>query len=318
MAKKDYLEGKPVDLEKDESLDFSSVRDDGLSTKAPKISDEEVLEQDLETPEIDEDNQDNSEEVDKARRHGHLTKEEWVAKGKRPEEWKSPEEFNDFSDWYKDVRKDNAEIKKQNELLIKYRKEDTAKAVLQARQEIEARLRQAKDLGNSEDIEKLTEQRVYFDQIQRQEQQQNIAQEVTSADDEFLTNNKHWFNESNPDLMEAARRADVEIGNAFPNITYREKLKRIETRIKYEYPETAITKVNRPVVSPSRSGLNKSAQESTESYTEDKILSKLDRQEKDDFSITNDMLKRRGIKPYTAKEFLVEMNKFKSAQRDRS
>lgn len=277
------------DLEKDESLDFSEVRDDST----PPVEDvvDETVSEDAE------------EEVKTAKKYGHLSKEEYKAKYGSLEGYKTPTEFNQFGEWYKEVK----ELRKQMDESLKYQRDQVAAATREARKAIEEQLKQAKEFGDIDSVEKLTEQRYEFDARQQQEQLRSVKAEQDAADAEFLENNRHWFNESRQDLVAEAKEYDQLISEVYPTISYREKLKRIEKKMRVDHPELFPNKIVRPQMSASQSGVNKSAAESTESYQEDKALSRLDPMDRAEFTALNDMLKRRGYPTYTLKEYVSKL-----------
>lgn len=209
---------------------------------------EEVVEQEDVDPEV----------VERAKKYGHLSMEEWVAQGRDPAKYKTPEEFDKTGKVIEQLytlKKKVDQRDREIQALIDYQQRTAQREYERARQDLEARLAAAKDDMDMEGVAHYTRELV---QIQNNEQN-NQVQQRQSAQQAFIERNQHWFNDRNPDLKQRAIEIDNEIKSIFPNASFEELAQKIETRMQYEYPERVLGQNHsvRPVAS--QSSVNKTA-----------------------------------------------------------
>lgn len=274
---------------------------------APEILEEPALDQAPQEQQID-----SSEE--KAKKYGHLSKEEWEAQGRDPNKWKSPEQFNKFGEEYSEVkdmlksyREQISKMSTQIESLTDFNKRSAEEAVRQAREGLEQQIRQAKEFNDVVAIEQLTRQKT---QMEFQEQQQKQQQEATARqeiDMGFLQRNSHWFNNENPQLVQKAQQVANEIAQYYPNINYAEQVRRIEERMKFEHPELSGNAPAQRPIQQSRSAVNKSSIQQNTSGSDQQLYRNLSNDDKMEYQEVKKMLDARKI-PYTVSEFIQSKN----------
>ncbi len=231
---------------------------------------EEELEEVVEQEEVVEDNQpeeelegSDSEVIDRAKKYGHLSKDEWVAQGRKPEEWKSPEEFDKTGKVIEQLytlKKKVDQRDREIQALVDYQQRTSQREYERAKQDLESRLAASKDDMDMEGVSHYTKELTRLQNNEEQSQAHQLLQAQQQAQQQFLERNQHWFNDRNPDLKERAIEIDNELKSIYPNATYEELAKKIETRMQYEHPERILgqSKV-RPNVSSSQSSVNKTA-----------------------------------------------------------
>lgn len=228
---------------------------------------DEKIEQEEEIlpPESEEEGeQEDNEVVERAKKYGHLSKDEWVAKGNSPDDWKSPEEFDKTGKVIEQLytlKKKVDQRDREIQALVDYQQRTAQREYERAKQELEHRLALSKDDMDMEKVSHYTKELVRLQdgeqnsQVQRQQSMQQQAQQA------FVERNQHWFNDRNPDLKARAIEIDNELKSVYPNATYEELAQKIETRMQYDYPERVIggARSSRPSVSPENSSVNKTA-----------------------------------------------------------
>ena len=218
--------------------------------------------------EVEEDSPD-SEIVERAKKYGHLSKEEWVAAGKNPDLWKSPEEFNKTGEVIEQLyslKKKVDQRDREIQALIEYQQRTAQREYEKARKELEARLASSKDDMDVEGVAHYTKELTRLEDMEQQSQAQQVQQIQKAAQESFIERNQHWFNDRNPDLKQRAIeidneiKADINAGRLKVN-SLDEIAQMIEKRMSYEHPERVLgpQKVNRSIVSPSLSSVNKTA-----------------------------------------------------------
>lgn len=223
------------------------------------VQEEEILEEEV----VQEDEVQEDEEVEKAKKYGHLSKEEWEAQGRDPKAWKSPEEYNktgEIIEQLMSLRKQVERRDREIQALVDYQQRTSQREYEKAKKELEHGLKASKEDMDMEGVAHYTRE---LDRLQYQEQQNQVnqyQQVQQQAVQSFIERNQHWYNERNPDLKQRAHEIDNEIKERLPGVTPEQAAKMIETRIQYEFPERVLgqSKV-RPEVSPSRSSVNKTA-----------------------------------------------------------
>lgn len=248
------------------------------------VDQEEVL---LETEEVEDNEPEKSdEEVERAKKYGHLSKEDWVAQGRNPNDWKSPEEFNKTGEVIEQIyalRKKIDQRDREIQALVDYQQRTSQREYEKAKQELEQRLAHSKDDMDIEGVAHYTKELVRLQDMEQHSQAQQWQQLQYQAQQNFLERNQYWFNDRNLDLKQRAIEIDNELRNIYPNATYEELAQKIETRMQYEYPDRILgqSTPNRPSVSPSRSSINKTAVNHNSSK---KIFQSLSKELKDTYN----------------------------------
>lgn len=287
-----------------------------------EIEQEEEILQEENLPEEPEDEEEpeeggrDIEVVEQAKKYGHLDKEEWVAQGRNPEDWKSPEEFHQTGKILEQVyslKKKVDQRDREIQALVDYQQRTSQREYDKAKQELEQRLAIAKDDMDVEGVARYSQDLVRIQDTQAQSQAQQWQQAQKSAQDAFLERNQHWFNDRNPDLKERAIAIDKELKDAYPNATYEQLAQKIETRMQYDYPERVLggnSGSKRPVPvasSPSQSSVNKSAVNKGASGK--KAFQSLSQDHKDTYNATKRIVESMGNREYTYDEFISQLKK---------
>lgn len=224
---------------------------------------EEVVEEEL--PEGEEpEGEEPSEVVERAKKFGHLSKEEWIAQGRDPDKYKTPEEFDKTGKVIEQLytlKKKVDQRDREIQALVDYQKRTAEREYEKAKQELEQRLKNSKNDMDMDGVAHYTREltRLQDNEQNSQVQQRQHAQQ--SAQQAFIERNQHWFNDRNPDLKARAIEIDNEIKSVYPNATYEELAQKIETRMQYDFPDRVLSGENRssrPTVSSS-SSVNKTA-----------------------------------------------------------
>ncbi len=308
-------------LESNEELK-QTIHENSDSQENLEISNESVKSEEQEhlfNEEVENTSGDSSELKSTAKKYGHKSKEQWVAEGKDPALWKSEEEFVAYGESYKVMKPTLDALKaaiekrdKELEKVLKYEEKRQEREKEKLREELRREIYLAKQQGNAEDIEKLTRQQVQMELSDEAEKVQKIQEYRNQVDTEFLDRNKHWFNDSYPDLKQKALYYSQEFVKYNPNMDYAELARNVEARMKLDHPELVgnVTK-QAPIIPSSISSLNKSTMKSS-MENEDKIFNSLDEDTKALYPIweriTKNGVKDSTFKP-TKKEFITYLKK---------
>lgn len=219
---------------------------------------EEVLVEDNHSEE------ESNEVVERAKKYGHLSKEEWVAQGRNPDDWKSPEEFDKTGkilEQLYSMRKKVDQRDREIQALVDYQQRTSQREYERARQDLEQRLAASKDDMDVESVAHYTKELVRLEDMEQQNQAQKWQQIQAQVQANFIERNQHWFNDRNPDLKQRAIEIDNELKNVYPNATFEELAQKIETRMRYEYPDRvgSHSSPSRPAVSSTQSSINKAS-----------------------------------------------------------
>lgn len=257
--------------------------------------------------------------VEKAKKTGYLTKEEYQAKYGTLEGFKTPDQFvkygeawNEVKDVIKNMQKQLGDRDKQIEALVKYQERTEERALQKVKVNLDAQLREAKQVGDVESIEKLIREKQKLEFQEAQQQQQRIEVERQNAAKAFEERNKHWYN-INPIVTERAKLIDQEI-RAYAQtynipLTYDQLAHQVEARLRLEFPDVVgISPHIAPSISPSRSASNKSSPASMGAEPEDRVFNNLDEEYKSIYVATKRMLEKQG-KSYSKKEFINRLKK---------
>lgn len=204
---------------------------------------------------------------ERAKKFGHLSKEEWIAAGKPESQWKSPEEFDKTGkilEQLYSVKKKVDQRDREIQALVEYQQRTSQREYERAKQDLESRLAASKDDMDMEGVSHYTRELTRLQDSEVQTQSHAIQQHQQQAKEAFVERNQHWFNDRNPDLMQRAIEIDLEVREDFPNATYDQLAQKIEKRMQYEHPERVLGQSKpRPTVSRSTSSVNKSATSTT-------------------------------------------------------
>lgn len=285
-----------------------------------KELDEEVhdkLEPELLEESEEESSLDSIEPETKAKKFGHVSKEEWEKQGRDPAKWKSPEEFNEFGDTYDKLKTHieasfKKEISKRDtalDTIVSHIAEVREKEYLRGKQEVELRIKQAKEMGDVDAVEKLTEYKMSNERERTEVKQDTSINEIQAADTAFKENNKHWYNDQHPELVKAAQDAAVEIKGYYPNASFIDIAKKVEQRMKYDYPDivAAGSRPKTPAAQSNRSIINKSSIESSP-QNEDRQYRTMTASQRSDFNEVRRMVEQVPGLKYTVKEYLSTTN----------
>lgn len=244
--------------------------EDDKSLDEELIEAEEALEEtQQEEPEESSEENESDEVTERAKKYGHLSKEEWVAAGRDPNLWKSPEEFDKTGkviEQLYSLKKKVDQRDREIQALIEYQQRTAQREYERAKQNLEAQLAAAEDDMDVKGVSHYTRELTRLEDQEKQSNAQLQQQQQIQAKESFLERNSHWFNERNPDLQQRA----VEIDNEILDDINKGRLKvnsyddigvMIEKRMQYEHPDRILSrqKVSRPNVSPAMSAVNKTA-----------------------------------------------------------
>ena len=249
----------------------------------------------------------------KAKSTGHLTLEEFIAKGGKKEDYKTEKEFvltGELIDLKKTVQKRDKDI----EEILKYQKKVIEDQKANLRQKLALQLAEAKANMDVDEVERLSLAKNKADAEEQSDHLTAVAEDIRKTDEEFIANNSSWFNDAHPELKQRA----VEIGNRlklqYPSITYKQMSVEIEQQMKFELSRsdayshllTDTSTIRRPQVSPAKSAVAQSGATSGEN-SDDKLYAKLSANEKVMFNIHKRIAAKVGEK-VSVKEFINHMN----------
>lgn len=265
---------------------------------------EEVVDQQEESAEQ------TDEEKTKAKAHGHMSLEQFVAAGGRPEDYKTEKEFN-LTGEVIELKKTLQKRDKDIEEILKYQQHVIEQHKIKMRQELDAQLRTARDNGDMERVEQLAQQKAHSDYETKQEEQQRVAKETAVLNQAFLERNSSWYNDTHPELKARAHEIDNLVRSQYPTITYAQLLNEIERSMRYElgrsedYRHLVVdpSSVARPVTSAVNSAVARSATKVNDS--DEVLYSKLNGNQKARYNSINRMISKVGAK-MTVKEFLAD------------
>lgn len=269
-----------------------------------------------------EDQQHQPEIVEEAKKFGHLDKDAWIAAGKDPNKWKSPDEFVQYGRQYKEFKDFISELKRQNaeqaskiDLLIEDRKKSALESVQEARKQLEQQLKFAKDTGDIGAVEQLAQKQAQLAQHQQQVEAQRRIDEINHIDRIFMERNSSWFNDARPDLKEKCKIVSQQIQAWYPGIPYAELAQRTEAQMRLEHPEintmTSTAPLARPTVSMSNSNINKSVA-GTGASDEERLYKSLTPEERAEFNVVKNQLANSKLKiKFTIQDYINQSNDMK-------
>lgn len=265
------------------------------------------------TPEVESSEQEPEQQNEvkvKAKSTGHLTKEEYVARGGKPEDYKTEKEYvltGELIELKKAVQKRDRDI----EDILKYHQNTIEAQKINFKKQIEERLYQAKSNGDIDQVEQITREKYEVEQRENQQNQANIQKQIQMAISTFTQRNAHWYNPQHQDLVDRAVELEKDIiSGRYQDETgipqpkdYEGVLKQIELAMKVEAPDIVPTRgVSRPSISSSKSSVNMSV--ASASDTSDNVLyGKLKSEEQSMYKVLRRMAEKTGMK-YSVKEFI--------------
>lgn len=287
-------------------------REDLISAEdaVEEVREDQVLEDPVQEDQVEEQVSSVEDEVVlRAKKFGHISKEDWEAQGRNPDEWKSPEEFDKTGkilDQLYSLRKKLDQRDKEIQALVDYQQRTSQREYEKAKQELEQRLRASKDDMDMAGVEHYTKELTRLQDMEHQNQAQRTQQDQQEALGRFMERNKHWFNNQNPDLMQRASVIDQELKSIYPNASYDELAQKIEARMSYEYPDrVGGTARPRPAMSHSQSSINKTVA-SKSSVT--KAFKELSQELKDTYNATKRIIESTG-REYSVNDFMAQLKK---------
>ena len=258
-------------MERDEEL-----RED-LITAEEAVEEVVIDEEEIEEPEsgseeseVEEEESGNSEVVERAKKYGHLSKEEWVAQGRDPKQWKSPESFDKTGKILEQLyamKKKVDQRDREIQALVDYQQRTSQREYEKAKEDLQNRLTMSKDDMDMEGVAHYTKELSRLEHIEQSNQVVHAQQSQQAALENFIERNQHWYNDRNPDLVERAVeidneiKADINAGRIKVN-SLGDIAVMIEKRLGYEHPDRVLGSKRSPKapnLSPSQSSVNKSA-----------------------------------------------------------
>jgi len=248
---------------------------------------------------------------EKAKKFGHISKEDWIAQGRDPAKYKTPEEFNKTGEVIEQIyslKKKVDQRDREIQALIEYQKRTAEREYAKAKQELEARLSASKDDMDVEGVAHYTRELTRLQDMEAQNQQNEYASAQRRAQEDFIERNAHWFNDRNPDLKARAIEIDAEIKDLYPNASLDELARKIEARMQYEYPERVLgaAKRNAPAIAPSSSSVNKTA---VNKSSVSRTFQSLPQDLKDTFAATKRIVESMDKKEYTVQDFIEQLKR---------
>lgn len=221
-------------------------------------------------------------EVGKAKKYGHLSKEEWIAAGKDPALWKSPAEFNKTGEIIEQLitlKKKVDQRDREMENIIKFHEKELKRQYEVAKRDLEARLTASKEDMDIEAVSHYTRELTRLQDQEQQSQFQESQQLQQNARQAFIERNAHWFNDRNPDLQQRAVEIDNELKRKNPNVSYEDLADLIEAKMLKEFPERVMGQSHQNRPHTSQSAVNKTA------IVKKTSLKSLSQEHKDTFNV---------------------------------
>jgi hypothetical protein len=231
--------------------------------------------------------------VERAKKYGHLSKEDWVAQGRDPKLWKSPEQFNKTGEILEQLyamKKKVDQRDREIQALVDYQQRTSQREYEKAKQDLEQRLAVSKDDMDMEGVAHYTKELTRLEHIENNNQLQLQQEKQQNALNSFIERNQHWYNDRNPDLVNRAVeidneiKADINAGrikvNSLDDIAVM-----IEKRLGYEHPDRVLGAARGqkpPALSPSHSSVNKSAVNKSSAT---KVFKNLSQEHKDTYNV---------------------------------
>lgn len=293
-------------------------KDDQLHAETEPSLDMNIQDNGVET--VEEQQEPVSEVLQEVKKFGYKTKEEWIAEGRDPAKFKSPEDFKKFGETYdlvQSLKSELREIRNENKELLEYQKRQAEVAVKQARAELEKQMQLARQAGDVNQIEHLAEQKVRMEEMQRQEAAARVMQTQAQVNMQFVERNKHWYNESRPELQAEAQERATRIFRDNPSISYEAAAMQVESEMKWAHPEINVQPSHQPSahISANKSNINKSAAELGAPNSETRELKSLTPDQRAEYLSVKKILESNPKIKYTVQDYLKAEEKSKRGLR---
>lgn len=203
-----------------------------------------------------------SPDEERAKKYGHISKEDWIASGKDPSLWKSPAEFNKTGEVIEQLytlKKKVDQRDREIQALIDYQQRTAQREFERAKKELESQLAASKNDMDMDGVAHYTKELVRLEENENLTHAQHTQQLQRQAREAFIERNQHWFNDRNPDLQQRAYQIDQELAKKYPTASLDDLSEMLEAKMLAEHPERVmVQRINsRPNVS--QSGVNKTA-----------------------------------------------------------
>lgn len=269
---------------------------------------EEVSEEESSEPEQE---SSDSEVVERAKKYGHLSKEEWVAAGKDPSLWKSPEEFDKTGkviEQLYSLKKKVDQRDREIQALVDYQARTSQREYERAKQELEQRLIQSKNDMDMNAVSHYTKEITKLEAMEQTSKVQQHEQLRQQAQQRFIERNEHWFNDRNEDLKNRAIEIDNELKQKYPNASLDDLADMIEAKMIREYPDRVLSQrqSSRPSIPQNLSSVNKTA---INKSSVNKTFAGLSQELKDTYSATKRIVESSGNREYTINDFIERLKK---------
>ncbi len=243
--------------------------------------DEDVSETEEESESEDEGSEDVSNEtqdevdpevVQKAKKNGHLNREDYIKKYGSDKGYKSPQEFNKFGDIYPEIKdalktmnQKLAAREKDLEVTTNYIKSVREREREQARRDVLAALKEAEQMGDVQAVRHLTKEEAKLDYMDAQEVAKKATDDIHHAVSSFEQRNADWYNKD-MEMTARATQIDQEIrqgryAHIMPVPTNYEQLaNQIEVIVKNEFANRVQSKQNirqAPALNQAKSAISK-------------------------------------------------------------
>lgn len=312
-------------LDDDEKVE-STAYDSTDNYKSDDLAEEIVVNEDVEEVEREDLEELNNrslpkpaEVVQKAKKYGHLSRDEYMAKYGTMDGYKDEETFNKFGDSYsevKDILKGmNKKIEareKENEALVHYISNVKERERKAARDELTKALKEAAMMGDVNAVQDLTREQTKLDYQDAQEAASKTVQTIQQFENEFRERNP-WY-EKDAEMTRRSIEIDEEIRSGkydylYPKPqTYVQLSRQIELVMKQEYPDRVngySSNRSAPTVSSAQSGVAKNSKSVDDSVS---TFRGLDEEHKAIYNATKRMLEKNGIQ-YSQKDFINKLRK---------
>ena len=176
----------------------------------------------------------------KAADQGWKPKEEWVAEGGDPDEWRSAREFVDRGELLKQIHNQNRKLKQieqGHDALKQHHSTVYEKAYKDAVASLKAQRRAAMIDGDLDAVD-IIEEQIEETKAEYQSEQAKIKQQPVRPDPQFVAwvDRNTWY-ETNEDLREFADFKGISYAKKHPGIEPAAVLKHVEEEVKKKFPE---------------------------------------------------------------------------------
>ena len=176
----------------------------------------------------------------KAADQGWKPKEDWIAEGGDPDEWRSAREFVDRGELLKQIHNQNRKLKQieqGHDALKQHHSTVYEKAYKDAVASLKAQRRAAMIDGDLDAVD-IIEEQIEQTKEEFQSEQAKIKQQPTGPDPQFVTwvEKNSWY-ETDEDLREFADFKGISYAKKNPGVDPSVVLKHVENEVKSKFPE---------------------------------------------------------------------------------